>query len=200
MPISTDPAPTAGDAFTAEVAPHMHMLYRTALHMTHQEQAAEDLLQDTLERAFLNFARYEPGTNIRAWLLRIMSNVRISGFRRVARRPQTSSLDDLEAFSVYGAARADGIATADVESVVLNRIGEEAILHAIDRLPEDFRMVVVLADVEGFSYKEMAAILEVPIGTVTSRLFRGRQQLQRSLWEHARESGILVGTRRSRSA
>jgi RNA polymerase sigma-70 factor (ECF subfamily) len=200
MPISTDAAPAAGDAFTAEVAPHMHMLYRTAIRMTQQDQAAEDLLQDTLERAFLNFARYEPGTNIRAWLLRIMSNVRISGFRRVARRPQTSSLDDLEPFSLYGAARADGVATADVESTVLNRIGEEAILQAIDRLPEDFRMVVVLSDVEGFSYKEMATILEVPIGTVTSRLFRGRQQLQRSLWEHAREAGILVGARGTRSA
>ena len=123
MPLSTEAAPAAGDAFTAEVAPHLHLLYRTALRMTQQEQAAEDLLQDTLERAFLNFARYEPGTNIRAWLLRIMSNVRISGFRRVARRPQTASLDELEPFSIYGAARADGIATADVESVVLNRIG-----------------------------------------------------------------------------
>ena len=200
MPTSTSPAPSGGDAFTVEVAPHVHMLYRTALRMTHEEQAAEDLLQDTLERAFLNFARYEPGTNIRAWLLRIMSNVRISGFRRVARRPQTSSLDELEPFSIYGAARSEGIATADVETVVLNRIGEEAILQAIDRLPEDFRMVVVLSDVEGFSYKDMAEILDIPMGTVTSRLYRGRQQLQRSLWEHAREAGILAGARRSRSA
>jgi RNA polymerase sigma-70 factor (ECF subfamily) len=200
MPTITSPAPTAGDAFTAEVAPHLHMLYRTALRMTQQEQAAEDLLQDTLERAFLNFARYEPGTNIRAWLLRIMSNVRISGFRRVSRRPQTSSLDDMEEFSIYGAAWTEGIATVDVESAVLNRIGEEAILTAIDRLPEDFRMVVVLSDVEGFSYKDMAAILEIPIGTVTSRLFRGRQQLQRALWEHARDAGYLASARRSRSA
>src|SRR5438874_12610471 len=85
----------ADDAFSAEVAPHLHLLYRTALRLTRDEQAAEDLLQDTLERAFLNFARYEQGTNIRAWLLRIMSNVRISGFRRVARRPQTSSLESV---------------------------------------------------------------------------------------------------------
>src|SRR5215212_2339363 len=144
MPTCTSPAPTAGDALTAEVAPHLHLLFRAALRMTQQEQAAEDLLQDTLERAFLNFSRYEPGTNIRAWLLRIMSNVRISGFRRVSRRPQTSSLDELEEFSLYGAARTEGIATADVESAVLNRIGEEAILNAVDTLPEDFRMVVVL--------------------------------------------------------
>src|SRR5215210_4759673 len=102
MPTCTSRAPTAGDAFTDEVAPHLHLLFRAALRMTQEEQAAEDLLQDTLERAFLNFSRYEPGTNIRAWLLRIMSNVRISGFRRVSRRPQTSSLDDLEPFSIYG--------------------------------------------------------------------------------------------------
>jgi RNA polymerase sigma-70 factor (ECF subfamily) len=200
MPTTIDLAQTAGDAFTAEVAPHLHVLYRTAVRMTQQEQAAEDLLQDTLERAFLNFARYQPGTNIRAWLLRIMSNVRISGFRRVARRPQTSSLDDMEEFSIYGAARADGVATVDLESAVLSRIGEEAILRAIDRLPEEYRMVVVLSDVEGFSYKDMAAILEIPIGTVTSRLFRGRQQLQRALWEHAREAGYTATARRSKSA
>jgi RNA polymerase sigma-70 factor (ECF subfamily) len=189
-----------GDAFTAEVAPHLGALYRTALHLAHQEQAAEDLLQDTLERAFLNFSRYEPGTNIRAWLLRIMTNVRISGFRRVARRPQTSSLEVVEDFSLYGAALAEGIAPPDVESAVLNRIGEETILHAIDALPEDFRIVVVLADVEGFSYKDMAAMLEIPIGTVTSRLFRGRKQLQRTLWDHAREAGYLASAPKSRSA
>src|SRR4051812_11459142 len=198
--ISDAPAPTDGDAFTVEVAPHLHLLFRTAMRLTHDEQAAEDLLQDTLERAFLNFARYEPGTNIRAWLLRIMSNVRISGFRRVARRPQTSSLDTVEDFSMYRAVKVEGIAPLDVESVVLNRIGEESILAAIDALPEDFRMVVVLADVEGFSYKDMAAILEVPIGTVTSRLFRGRKQLQRTLWDHARDAGILAGAQKTRSA
>jgi RNA polymerase sigma-70 factor (ECF subfamily) len=164
-----------------------------AMRLTQDEQAAEDLLQDTLERAFQNFKRYEPGTNVRAWLLRIMSNVRISGFRRSARRPRTSSLEESEDFSLYRAVRSQEIAPLDVEAVVLNRIGEEAILQAIDRLPQDFRMVVVLSDVEGFSYKEMASILEVPIGTVTSRLYRGRQQLQRSLWQHAQESGILVG-------
>jgi RNA polymerase sigma-70 factor (ECF subfamily) len=196
----TSPAPTDGDAFSAEVAPHLHVLYRTALRLTHEEQAAEDLLQDTLERAFLNFGRYEQGTNIRAWLLRIMSNVRISGFRRVSRRPQTSSLETVEDFSMYRAVRAEGIAPLDVESAVLNRIGEESILQAIDALPEDFRIVVVLADVEGFAYKEMAAILEVPIGTVTSRLFRGRKQLQRTLWEHARDAGYFASARKSRSA
>jgi RNA polymerase sigma-70 factor, ECF subfamily len=199
MPTCTSVAPAAGDLFTSEIAPHLHGLYRMALRLTQEEQAAEDLLQDTLERAFLNFRRYEAGTNIRAWLLRIMSNVRISGFRRTSRRPQTSSLDDAEDFSLYRAVRVEGIAPLDVEAAVLDRIGEETILKAIDRLPEDFRAVVVLADVEGFSYKEMATILDVPIGTVTSRLYRGRQQLQRALWEYARDAGILANARRSRS-
>lgn len=200
MRTCTDVVLADGDVFTNEVGPHLHGLYRMALRLTQEEQAAEDLLQDTLERAFQNFKRYEPGTNIKAWLLRIMSNVRISGFRRSARRPQTSSLEGAEEFSLYHAVRTQGIAPLDVEAVVLNQIGEETILKAIDRLPEDFRMVVVLADVEGFSYKEMAAILDVPIGTVTSRLYRGRQQLQRSLWEHAREAGILASAQQSRSA
>jgi RNA polymerase sigma-70 factor, ECF subfamily len=200
MSTCTNNAPAAGDIFTSEVAPHLHGLFRTALRLTQEEQAAQDLLQDTLERAFSNFKRYEPGTNIRAWMLRIMSNVRFSGFRRSARRPHTSSLEDSEDFSLYRAVHVEGIAPLDVESAVLNRIGEESILKAIDRLPEDFRMVVVLADVEGFSYKEMASILEIPMGTVTSRLYRGRQQLQRSLWEYASDAGILTQARQSKFA
>src|ERR1700760_2912648 len=109
MPTCTDAAPADGDVFTDEVAPPLPMLFRMALRLTQDEQAAEDLLQDTLERAFQNFKRYEPGTNVRAWLLRIMSNVRISGFRRSARRPITSSIEDTEDFSLYRAVRTQGI-------------------------------------------------------------------------------------------
>jgi len=195
---STEHSPS--EVFTDEVAPHLLVLHRTALRLTHDEQAAEDLLQDTLERAFVNFRRYERGTNIRAWLLRIMNNVRISGYRRVSRRPQAGSLETVEEFSLYSAVRAEGIAPADVELAVLNHIGEEAILRAIDGLSEDFRMVVVLADVEGFSYKDMAAILDVPIGTVTSRLYRGRKQLQRALWQQAVDAGVLSARREAPTA
>ncbi|MGE3912396.1 MAG: sigma-70 family RNA polymerase sigma factor [Chloroflexota bacterium] len=184
-----------GDAFSAEIAPHLHLLHRTALRLTRDLQSAEDLLQDTLERAFVNFHRYQQGTNVRAWLLRIMNNVRISGYRYLSRRPQTAPFDDAETFSLYREVRAEGIAPGNVESQVLDRIGEESILRAIDALPEEFRMVVMLADVEGFSYKDMASILDVPIGTVTSRLYRGRKRLQAALWEHARELGLLPGTR-----
>ena len=190
----------AGEAFTAEVAPHLHVLYRTALRLTHDEQAAEDLVQDTLERAFSNFGRYQRGTNIRAWMLRIMNNAWISSYRHQARRPQPASLDAMEDFSLYRAVRQAGIAPADVEAAVLNRIGEESVLRAIDGLQPDFRIAVLLADVEGFSYRDMASILEVPIGTVTSRLFRGRQQLQRSLWEYARDAGYVTSARLAQSA
>ena len=209
FPALTGPTPVSpggrgsrsqSEAFTDEVSPHLHVLHRTALRLMHDEQAAEDLLQDTLERAFVNFRRYEPGTNIRAWLLRIMNNVRISGYRRASSRPQAGSLETVEEFSLYRAVRVEGFAPEDVESLVLNSIGEEAILRAIDELSEDFRMVVMLADVEGFSYKEMAAILEVPIGTVTSRLYRGRKQLQRALWDQAVDAGVLNARREVQTA
>jgi len=185
----------SGETFTSEVGPHLHVLYRMALRLTSDEQSAEDLVQDTLERAFANFTRYQSGTNVRAWMLRIMNNAWISNYRRQSRRPQGASLEAMEDFSLYRAVRQAGIAPADVEAVVLNRIGEESVLQAIDGLTPEFRMVVLLADVEGFSYKDMASILNVPIGTVTSRLFRGRKQLQRSLWEYARECGYVSDTR-----
>jgi RNA polymerase sigma-70 factor, ECF subfamily len=187
------------ESFADEVAPHLHLLFRTALRFTHDEQAAEDLVQDTLERAFANFARYQTDTNIRAWLLRIVHNAWISNYRRQARRPQASSLDAMEDFSLYREVRQAGIAPADVEAAVLNRIGEETVLHAIDALSPDFRMVVILADVEGFSYRDMAEILNIPIGTVTSRLYRGRQQLQRALWEYAQDAGYVTSAQASRA-
>lgn len=170
-----------GDAFIVEVAPHLHVLRRTALRLTGHEQAADDLLQDTLERTFVKFGRYRCGTNIRAWLLRIMSNIRINGFRGHARRPQAWSLEALDECSPYRAVRQTGVALTDVESVILSRLGEEAIRQAIDALPEDIRMVVFLADVEELAYKDIATILSVPLGTVSSRLFRGRRLLQRAL-------------------
>lgn len=199
-PVALAPGACFGDLFTAEVEPHLHLLHRTALRFTQNAQAAEDLLQDTLERAFVNFRRYQPGTNIRAWLLRIMNNVRISGYRRDARRPQAGSLDGVEEFSLYRAVRHERIAPADVEALVLNRIGEESIMRAIDGLSEDFRMVALLADVEGFSYREMAEILDVPIGTVTSRLYRARRQLQRTLWDQAIAAGVVHAGSSGRTA
>lgn len=169
------------DAFTVEVAPHLPVLHRKALWLTQHQQAAEDLLQDTLERAFVKFDHYERGTNVRAWLLRIMKNLRINDFRDHGRQSQAASLDMLEASASYQAARQKNPPLVGVESVILSQLGEEAIRQAFDALPDEFRMVVLLADVEELAYTEIAAILDAPPGTVASRLFRGRRPLQRTL-------------------
>lgn len=166
-------------AFEDEVAPHIPWLLRMARRLTQHEQAAEDLLQDTLERGFVHFGRYRPGTNVRAWLCQVMRNVRISAYRSAARRPVTTWLNGFEEHSASGPVCREGFSPSSVESLVVSRLGEEAILGAIDRLPEEYRRTVLLSDVEGYSYKEMAALLDVPMGTVTSRLHRGRRQLQR---------------------
>ena len=191
--LSLFPAPSETASFESEALPHLDALYRTALRMTHNEQAAEDLVQDTLERAYSNFARYEPGTNIRAWLFRILSNLAISAYRRRASGPELSSIDEMEDFSLYSQLGAGSSGASDVERGALDNLGQEAIRRAIDELPPDFRMVVLLADVEGFSYKEIAEIVGIPKGTVMSRLFRGRRLLQRTLWDQARAAGILTG-------
>lgn len=182
-------------AFEQEAIPHLHALHRTALRLTRSEAAAEDLVQDTLERAFKNFHRYERGTNMRAWLFKILNFAAISNFRRASSGPQQASLEGMEEFSLYHETRAAGIAPADVEDRVLDRIGEETIRDAIDQLPEQYRIVVLLCDVEGFAYREIAEILEIPQGTVMSRLFRARTQLQKLLWEFASTAGYVSAAR-----
>lgn len=183
--------PTEVSAFETEALPHLDAMYRTALRLTRNPQAAEDLVQDTLERAYSHYDRFEPGTNMRAWLFRILGNLAISNYRRQSSRPQVESLDKDDDFSLYEQLQSgDAAESSDVESRVLDLLGEESIKAAIEKLPMDFRMVVILADVEGFSYKEIAEILGIPRGTVMSRLFRGRRLLQRMLWEQAQSAGI----------
>jgi RNA polymerase sigma-70 factor, ECF subfamily len=191
MPSELSPARDAA-AFEDEVAPHLPWLLRMALRLTRHEQAAEDLLQDTLERGFVHFGRYQPATNVRAWPFQIMRNVRISAYRSAARRPAMMSLDAVEQHSAPGSVLTETLLQGSVESLVVSRLGEEAILHAIERLPKEYRLTVVLSDVEGYAYKEMAALLDVPLGTVTSRLHRGRRQLQRTLWNQAHAAGHLM--------
>jgi RNA polymerase sigma-70 factor (ECF subfamily) len=176
--------------FEAEALPHLDALYRTARRLTRNDQAAEDLVQDALERAYSHYDRFQPGTNMRAWLFRILSNLAISQYRRRATAPVVESLDDGEDFSLYDQLLAAGDTGSDVEARVLDLLGQESIRAAIEALPIEFRMVVLLADVEGFAYKEIADILGIPRGTVMSRLFRGRRLLQRTLWEQAQAAGI----------
>jgi RNA polymerase sigma-70 factor (ECF subfamily) len=184
----------ADQARFAELAmPYMDPLYSAALRMTRNPADAEDLVQETFLRAYRGFGGFKDGTNLKAWLYKILTNTFINTYRAKKRRPEETEFDDVEDFSLYGRLR--GLEAADAERTpeteVLDAMPEDAVKEALESLPEQFRMAVLLADVEGFSYKEIADIMEVPIGTVMSRLHRGRKQLQKRLWEFARDRGLL---------
>src|ERR671938_8306 len=181
--------------FEDEALKYVDALYRTALRMTRNPADAEDLVQDALVRAYRFYDRFQPGTNFRAWLFKILTNTYINSYRRKQGRPQESSLDDTEDFFLYNQLGGDGDRVTDVEDTVLDRLGADAIQRAIDRLPPQFRTTVQLADVEGLSYNEIAEATGVAKGTVMSRLFRGRRLLQRALWEQAQAAGFTGGSK-----
>ena len=173
---------------------HIDALYRTALRMTRNSSDAEDLVQEAYLRAFRSLHQFTEGTNLRAWLFRILTNTYINDYRRRQRRPTSASLDNIEEFYLY-----DHLIDSRVqpgserpEDIVLQRLTVDDVNAAIDELPDDFRQVVLLADVEGFSYREIAEIAGIPVGTVMSRLYRARRRLQRSLYDFAVESGIIT--------
>jgi RNA polymerase sigma-70 factor (ECF subfamily) len=181
------------EAFQQEALKHLDALYRTALRMTRHPQDAEDLVQETYLRAYRFFDQFQPGTNIRAWLFKILTNNYINSYRKATNEPKNTSLEDTEDFSLYRSLARDSQGSSlgwDVEATVLDRFAEADIREAIENLPPSFRMTVLLADVEGFSYKEIAEITGVSKGTVMSRLFRGRRLLQKALWERAQAVGI----------
>jgi RNA polymerase sigma-70 factor (ECF subfamily) len=184
----------ADQARFADLAmPYMDALYSAALRMTRNPADAEDLVQETYLRAYRGFGGFKDGTNLKAWLYKILTNTYINIYRAKKRRPQETDFDDVEEFSLYR--RMGGIEAADTERTpeteVLDAMPDEVVKEALESLPEQFRMAVLLADVEGFSYKEIAEIMDVPVGTVMSRLHRGRKQLQKRLWEFARERNLL---------
>ena len=175
---------------------HMPSLYSAAMRMTRNPADAEDLVQETFAKAFASFHQFKEGTNLKAWLYRILTNTFINSYRSRKRRPEQTELDDVEDLYLYR--RLGGLeaaaASRSAEEEVLDHFTEGDVKAAIEALPEQFRMAVLLADVEGFSYKEIAEILEIPIGTVMSRLHRGRKALQKALFEFGVERG-LVGDR-----
>jgi RNA polymerase sigma-70 factor, ECF subfamily len=182
--------------FEEEALKHLDALYRTALRMTRNPSDAEDLVQDALVRAYRFYDRFQPGTNFRAWLFKILTNTYINTYRRKQGRPQESSLEDTEEFFLYNQLSADQEErVTDVEDTVLDGLGADAIQRAIDQLPPQFRTTVQLSDVEGLSYAEIAEATGVAKGTVMSRLFRGRRQLQRALWDQAEAAGFTAGSK-----
>ncbi len=184
--------PVLRERFEREVLPLLPNLYGAALRLTRNPQDAEDLVQEAYLRAYRGFAGFREGTNLRAWMYRILTNTFINSYRKKQREPVTVAVtDDTSDWYLYDRIGSSG-AEASAEAEVLDRIPDEDVQRALEELPEVFRMAVLLADVEGFSYKEIAEILDIPIGTVMSRLHRGRKALQRALWETVRERGLVA--------
>jgi RNA polymerase sigma-70 factor (ECF subfamily) len=191
--VSTDVVPEVRAELEAEALSYIDSLYRTALRMTRNPADAEDLVQEAYLRAFRSLHQFRVGTNLRAWIFRIMTNAYINEYRKRSRRPTSASLDDLEEFYVYDHLIDSGVQPTSErpEDVVLNQLTAEDVLEALDDLSDDFREVVVLADVEGFSYREIAEIMDIPVGTVMSRLYRARRRLQHSLYDFAVDAGYI---------
>ena len=189
-------------AFTDQAMEYMPSLYSAALRMTRKPADAEDLVQETYLRAYRGFSGFQEGTNLKAWLYRILTNTFINRYRSQQRRPDETNLDDIEDFYLYR--RLGGLegakATRSAEDELLDVITETEVREAVESLPEQFRLAVLLADVEGFSYKEIADILDVPIGTVMSRLHRGRKGLQKRLYHFAAQRRLIGGDRRDEEA
>jgi RNA polymerase sigma-70 factor, ECF subfamily len=182
--------------FSDQAMEFMPSLYTAAMRMTRNAADAEDLVQETYLKAYRAFGTFQQGTNLKAWLYRILTNTFINSYRSKKRRPDESELDEVEDLYLYR--RLGGLEAAaagrSAEEEVLDSFTDDEVKQALEALPEQFRMAVLLADVEGFSYKEIAEILDIPIGTVMSRLHRGRKALQKGLFEFGLERG-LVGDR-----
>ncbi|MCA1840369.1 MAG: sigma-70 family RNA polymerase sigma factor [Actinomycetota bacterium] len=176
--------------FMDEALPQIDALYRGALRLTRNPSDADDLVQETFLRAYRSWNRFEEGTNIKAWLFRILTNGFITSYRTKQREPVVSLTDSqgFDLFDVLVRDRPPGMRSA--ENIVLDGLLDSDVKEALEDLPEDFRIAVLLADLEGFSYKEISEITGAPMGTVMSRIHRGRKSLQKSLWDKASEMGI----------
>jgi RNA polymerase sigma-70 factor (ECF subfamily) len=184
---------TIPEDFEAGVLAQLDSLYRTARRMTNNQQEAEDLVQETMLKAFRFAHTYQRGTNLRAWLFRILNTSAINRYRKQATHPTTMSLPEGEDFYLYNRIKdlSGQELSTGAEDQVLSQYLDEDVYKALNDLPPNFRMAVILADIEGLSYKEIAEALEIPIGTVMSRISRARRQLQQSLWQYARDRGYV---------
>lgn len=176
--------------FEAEALSYMDQLYAAAMRMTRNSADAEDLVQETYAKAFAGRDKFQPGTNLKAWLYRIQTNAFINTYRKKQREPLRSDAETVEDWQIARAASHQSGGLASAEDAALMAIGDVDVREALAQVPEDFRLAVYLCDVEGFSYKEIAEIMDTPVGTVMSRLHRGRKILRELLSEYAAERGL----------
>ena len=184
--------------FEEQALPYMDQLYAAAMRMTRNPADAADLVQETFIKAFAAFKQYQQGTNLKAWLYRIQTNTFINTYRKKQRDPYQGTIDELEDWQLGGAESATASSARSAEAEAIDHLPDSAVKDALQSIPEDFRLAVYFADVEGFSYQEIAEIMKTPVGTVMSRLHRGRRLLRDLLADYARGRGV-VSAQSSRS-
>jgi RNA polymerase sigma-70 factor (ECF subfamily) len=183
--------------FEEQALPFMDQLYAAAMRMTRNPADAADLVQETFVKAFASWQTFTQGTNLKAWLYRILTNTYINTYRKKQREPYQGTIDDLEDWQLGGAESTTATSTRSAEAEAIDHMPASVVKDALQSIPEDFRLAVYLADVEGFAYQEIADIMKTPIGTVMSRLHRGRRMLRELLAEYAKERGITTAATRS---